>query len=437
MTTPVFRLRSKIMIPIGMGFLFFCLAGMLFIFLFQQNLASQLTASRIRSASRLFNQFLDSEAENIEIQSRYYLQDPALAKLFLAGNREGLYQETLPEFHRIRTRYNITHFYFHRPDGTCFLRVHDVGRYDDRINRFTMDEARKTSAPSHGIELGPLGTFTLRVVSPWLVGNTLIGYIELGKEIDHLAPKLHDTLGLDIIFAIEKKFLDRKLWEEGKRVMDESGHWDRYPNHIIASSTMPSAPGSLAAILGQRQNDHCETIFELPGPDRTLRAGCLELRDAGGTKVGEMIIASDFTSFSSNERIFLGILLAALLLTGMYCFALYLYFGRQERLIKEYQEKLIDEINNHKETGQELIRHRDQLDQLVRERTHELEKALAEVKILSGILPICASCKRIRNKEGKWEQIESYISNRSEMVFSHGYCPVCAQKLYDEISKDE
>ena len=163
-----------------------------------------------------------------------------------------------------------------------------------------------------------------------------------------------------------------------------------------------------------------------------MKAGCLVLRDAGGINVGEMIIASDITPFTLNLRIFLGIMLVALLLVGIYCFALYLYFGRQERLIEGYQEKLIKEIDNHKETGQELIRHRDQLDQLVRERTHELEKALAEVKILSGILPICASCKRIRNKEGEWEQIESYISHRSEMVFSHGYCPECAAKALHE-----
>lgn len=66
----------------------------------------------------------------------------------------------------------------------------------------------------------------------------------------------------------------------------------------------------------------------------------------------------------------------------------------------------------------------------------ELQKALSEVKKLSGFLPICASCKKIRDDEGYWQQIESYIMDRSEAQFSHGICPDCARKLYPELFKD-
>ncbi|MBA4418219.1 MAG: hypothetical protein C0392_09970, partial [Syntrophus sp. (in: bacteria)] len=62
----------------------------------------------------------------------------------------------------------------------------------------------------------------------------------------------------------------------------------------------------------------------------------------------------------------------------------------------------------------------------------ELKKALSQVKTLSGFLPICASCKKIRNDKGYWEQIEVYIRDHSEADFSHGICPECAQKLYPE-----
>jgi len=60
----------------------------------------------------------------------------------------------------------------------------------------------------------------------------------------------------------------------------------------------------------------------------------------------------------------------------------------------------------------------------------ELQAALSQVKALSGLLPICASCKRIRNDDGTWEQLEAYIRDRSEAKFSHGICPECAGKLY-------
>ena len=66
----------------------------------------------------------------------------------------------------------------------------------------------------------------------------------------------------------------------------------------------------------------------------------------------------------------------------------------------------------------------------------ELINALAQVKKLSGLLPICASCKKIRNDKGYWNQIEEYISDHSEAQFSHGICPDCIRKLYPELADD-
>ncbi len=67
----------------------------------------------------------------------------------------------------------------------------------------------------------------------------------------------------------------------------------------------------------------------------------------------------------------------------------------------------------------------------------ELQKSLIENKELSGLLPICASCKKIRNDDGYWEQIEGYIRDHSKADFSHGICPDCATKLYPDFYKDK
>ena len=62
-----------------------------------------------------------------------------------------------------------------------------------------------------------------------------------------------------------------------------------------------------------------------------------------------------------------------------------------------------------------------------------LRQALSEIKILEGILPICAQCKKIRNTEDNWVQMEAYISKHSGAVFSHGFCPECAKKFMEEV----
>jgi len=63
----------------------------------------------------------------------------------------------------------------------------------------------------------------------------------------------------------------------------------------------------------------------------------------------------------------------------------------------------------------------------------ELAKSESTVRILSGLLPICASCKKIRNEAGAWEQLEIYIRNHSQAEFTHGICQECAARLYPDI----
>jgi len=75
-------------------------------------------------------------------------------------------------------------------------------------------------------------------------------------------------------------------------------------------------------------------------------------------------------------------------------------------------------------------------EELYRNKTMELEKALRQVKSLSGLLPICASCKNIRDDRGYWQAVESYITTHSEAEFSHGLCPTCIRKLYPEMADE-
>jgi PAS domain S-box-containing protein len=72
---------------------------------------------------------------------------------------------------------------------------------------------------------------------------------------------------------------------------------------------------------------------------------------------------------------------------------------------------------------------RAEREQLVR----ELQAALAQVKTLSGLLPICANCKKIRDDEGYWHSVEAYVSEHSQARFSHGICPECMAELYPHV----
>lgn len=80
---------------------------------------------------------------------------------------------------------------------------------------------------------------------------------------------------------------------------------------------------------------------------------------------------------------------------------------------------------------------RKRAEEALKEERRRLQKALEDVRTLRGIVPICASCKKIRDDKGYWNQVEKYVTEHSEAQFSHGMCPECLKKLYPGFARDK
>lgn len=146
------------------------------------------------------------------------------------------------------------------------------------------------------------------------------------------------------------------------------------------------------------------------------------------------------------------------------------YFNVKGTPIKSNEEIIgaifiVEDVTKLRRTKDELIKHQEKLEELVEARTEdlkvayknlqkeninrkkaekdkerlisELQKALKKVKTLSGFIPICSSCKKIRDDKGFWNQLEIYIREHSEVEFSHSICPDCIKKLYPGLYNDE
>ena len=92
--------------------------------------------------------------------------------------------------------------------------------------------------------------------------------------------------------------------------------------------------------------------------------------------------------------------------------------GADDYLTKPFNRK---ELQSRIRVGERLI----QMQRGLAERVRELELALAQVKQLKGLLPICSYCKKVRDDQNYWKQVESYISEHTHARFSHGICPTC------------
>ncbi len=112
------------------------------------------------------------------------------------------------------------------------------------------------------------------------------------------------------------------------------------------------------------------------------------------------------------------------------------------REISEAKFDQLPEVRNQDELGdlsrafKRMAQRLKQIDEEREKLIHTLRDALAKIKRLRGMLPICASCKKIRDDKGYWNELEAYISEHSEAEIAHGFCPDCMKKLYG-ISLDE
>ena len=104
--------------------------------------------------------------------------------------------------------------------------------------------------------------------------------------------------------------------------------------------------------------------------------------------------------------------------------------GANDYLTKPYDP---GELRARIEVGRQLIEARMALN----EKVEELELALKEVRSLKGIVPICASCKNVRDDQGYWNRVETYLNEHTEAEFSHAVCPDCMKRLYPQFKDDD
>ncbi len=280
------NIKYRILIPIILAISFLLSISMAGGFWYQKRAIEHSVGQRILGVDRLFQGLLREKVKMMSGQIDYLKSDRALLSSFAAGDRQTLMDKARPLFERMRLKYHITHFYFHRPDKVCFLRVHSPGRYGDPIGRFTLAGAASSGKPFRGIELGPLGTFTLRVVHPWVVDSKLEGYLELGMEIEQITQLVKHSLNLEIFVLIDKQFLNRADWEAGLKILNRKGDWDLLPAFVIINRTMEGSP-----VLHQKLALHPienGTIFTVKTGGQDYKGMFNDLYDASYRRVGKI-----------------------------------------------------------------------------------------------------------------------------------------------------
>jgi HAMP domain-containing protein len=223
------------------------------------------------------------------------IQDKTFKEIYLEKNREKLYNYGQPLFQNLKNKYGITHFYFILPDGTNFVRLHNKDIYGDLIARYTFLKARDTKKLGTGIELGKT-SFALRAVMPYYNGSELIGYVELGQEVDHFLRVLKGGTGNEFAILADKKSIDHEEWKAVRQAEGLRDNWDDIKDHVLLSATKEDAPATCFVEENIEQVEKGETLLQqIKVGDKTFACGGFVIEDAEGKHVGAVMSLTDIT----------------------------------------------------------------------------------------------------------------------------------------------
>jgi PAS domain S-box-containing protein len=284
---------------------------------------------------------LKEQTKNLKLALLHLRSRKSLVEDFKSRNRDALYQDSIRILEQMYSEDRPTHLYFMDKDGINFLRAHQPDRHGDVIDRFTMLKAARTGATAVGIELGPLGTLTLRVVAPWVIDGELIGYVELGEDIQHILDELTDSTQLQTHTAIYKKYLDRASWEAGSNMLGRDGAWDNLTSFVLVS---PNEAGLSAKAIASHLRDY-ETSMDSKTAEVFLDSGkwfrisLLPLRDAGDRRIGYTAITYDVTAEQAALWQSIAIMVVVLVVTAIGLSALFWIITRRLQIRLDRAEK--------------------------------------------------------------------------------------------------
>ena len=242
---------------------------------------------------------LNQQAFGLAMVTRLIAANPSLPQALREDDRARLLADWRPLFETMNQESHLTHLYFFDANRVCLLRVHKPEKYGDRIERFTALEAERTGKTTFGIELGPLGTFTLRVVQPVFAEGTLVGYVELGKEIEDVLQAINTDSGAHLAVVIRKEHLDRQTWEEGMRMLGREADWEQLPRSVVSYAShgrLPDAFAARADYSAEDDPDQAAPEREITFDGKDWLVSTTPLRDAAGQGVGELLIVQNVST---------------------------------------------------------------------------------------------------------------------------------------------
>ena len=329
------RVKAALMWPFALVLAFILTAFATTAYFLQVQARDRALSERVAAVAKLVAQKVDKDTNLMRAVLHTMQGIPGIAGAFANQDRAALLHEAGPLFKALRSEHGITHLYFNNPELVNLVRLHSPGEFGDEISRITTVRARKLNRPIHGLELGALGTLTLRMVAPWRDAQGVQGYVEMGEEIGHLVQEIHETLSVDLFVLVDKQFLPAQQWHHGLVLLKRKGNWDHFSQQVMVAQSSAQAPNALNDSVLVALRGGATKVFSQD--EQTLHLAMLPLNDATGQRIGDLVVMRDISVLQKSfQRSITTVTLLSLL---MGAFVLGLFYFSLDRVERDYQRK--------------------------------------------------------------------------------------------------
>ncbi|MFP4498678.1 MAG: ATP-binding protein [Vulcanimicrobiota bacterium] len=272
-------------------------------------------------------------------------EERELKQAWFQDNRSALILSSNDYFEDLKEKYEVSHFYFINTQGICILRVHNPELYGDKIEHSVLRRAIETKTTARGLVMASNGKFTLRIVRPWYIDNKLVGYLEVGKEIETTFEKITEALDINLILTIEKKYIDKRLWQKTSGRYLEHSEWEEYEDYVIfQSSTLNLSPEIMKAMKSNFELAPRE-LYKFTSNGKYYSSGIIDFDIFREDLRGNIVIFSNITrEMTAFNAFVLQIVIVSLLVGIVLILSFNSYLNQVEKKITDTNVELKEKI---------------------------------------------------------------------------------------------